>query len=104
MVSSADYGAFYIPWIAVAVLWFSAPRRSAGLPAILVGSLYCTFAMFSYLHPEQYSVDFIPASSARVLLVALICFFFAGIASLQSTPSNPWPAFGGDAREGQTAA
>jgi hypothetical protein len=91
MVRSADYGALYVPWIAVAMLWLWAPRRSEGHKAILVGTLYCGFATFSYLHPDQYSVAFIPASSARVLLVALICFFFAGIASMRMDPRQMRP-------------
>ncbi|MFN2384889.1 MAG: hypothetical protein ABR576_01120 [Thermoanaerobaculia bacterium] len=81
LLQTADYGAFYLPWL---LLLFLSPLRWRNPDArALVGMavVYLLFIFFSYLHGSFDQTAWIQWSAERLLMTPLLFLFFASAAS-----------------------
>jgi hypothetical protein len=84
IVKAADYGIYWLPWLAaIALIAAGSPRRAA-LP-IVVTLLTTAAAVFFYIHVPDPSW-WIASSAPRVLLTPLCCLLIAAAASRPSPP------------------
>jgi hypothetical protein len=75
---NAGYGAFYLPWVVVLILW-AMRRRNPGAGAFLAAAgAFLLFVLFSYLREGFDPTAWIRWSAPRLLMTPLLFLFFAG--------------------------
>jgi hypothetical protein len=85
LLVEASMHAFYLPWLALAVL-ASAGRVRAALPALLAAAAYVAFLVVVWAGGEEANiVAEIGWSARRVLIVPLLLAFYAAVTSNRST-------------------
>ena len=84
IVKAAQYGIYWLPWLAAIALIAAGSARRAALP-IVVTLLTTAAAVFFYIHVPDPSW-WIASSAPRVLLTPLCCLLIAAAASRPSPP------------------
>jgi hypothetical protein len=89
VAKAGRYDFLYVPWIGVALLWLTAPRRGKGVPAAATALGFLLFIAFLYAHGAADPSQWIAWSASRLLLTPLLCLFFAAAAASAPQPSSP---------------
>jgi hypothetical protein len=76
MLANAGFGAFYLPWIVVAILIAGGRVTRVGIAAAAAAAGFILFLSFIYMHGERVPVWMIRWSVSRAILAPLLCFFF----------------------------
>ena len=88
LAAAADYGVFYLPWIAVLLLLAHRGRRG-GFVFAVAAALFVLFTFFSYLHGSFDPGPWIRWSAPRLLMTPLVLLLFAALPAASEAGKAP---------------